>query len=191
MIDVSVAWTRPDYGGIAPPWNPGRPYPELLDWLVPTSIEGPPNPVYEAVRRALAALGFDADRFGQADWNPLGALVGVPYGALGKAPETRRVMQAVAGEIFDVLDRSGRHTHWRSAEAYLDVFYRELLPPTALHASSMLQDLAAGRATEIEALNGAVVRMGVSADVATPVNAALTDLVHAAEQRRRDAGSGD
>lgn len=115
--------------------------------------------------------------------NPLGALVGVPYGELGKSTETRRIMQAVAGEIFAVLDRAGRRTHWPDTEAYLEAFFRDLLPPTALHRSSMLQDLCAGRPTEIEALNGAVVRMGAAIGVATPVNAALTELIHVAERR--------
>ncbi|HEM47198.1 MAG TPA: 2-dehydropantoate 2-reductase, partial [Alphaproteobacteria bacterium] len=115
--------------------------------------------------------------------NPLGALLGVRYGELAAPKETRRIMEAVAREIFAVLDRAGRRTHWPHADAYLDVFYRELLPPTAEHESSMLQDLTAGRVTEIDALCGAVVRMGAAHDVPTPVNAALGRLVHAAEAR--------
>lgn len=126
--------------------------------------------------------------------NPLGALLGVRYGELAASKETRRIMEAVAREIFAVLDRAGRRTHWPRADAYLEVFYRELLPATAEHESSMLQDLTAGRATEIDALCGAVVRMGAAHDVPTPVNAALGRLVHAAEERGRaggDAGDAD
>ncbi len=115
--------------------------------------------------------------------NPLGALVGVAYGELGKAPETRHIMESLAGEIFRVLDGAGLRTHWFDAEEYLEHFHRRLLPATALHRSSMLQDLTAGRPTEIDALNGAVLRMGAAHDVATPVNAALTRLIHAAETR--------
>jgi len=126
--------------------------------------------------------------------NPLGALLGVPYGRLAGIPETRRVMERVARETFAVLDAAGRRTHWADADAYLETFHRVLLPPTAGHESSMLQDLAAGRPTEIDALNGAVVRMGAIHDVPTPLNAALTLLVHAAEERRRggapDGGDG-
>jgi 2-dehydropantoate 2-reductase len=122
--------------------------------------------------------------------NPLGALLAVPYGRLAASAETRRMMERVAEEVFAVLDATGRHTHWSDAAAYLETFHRDLLPPTAEHASSMLQDLSAGRETEIEALNGAVVRMGAAHGVPTPVNAALTALVHAAE-RRAGAGGGD
>ena len=113
--------------------------------------------------------------------NPLGALLGVPYGRLGEAPETRSLMEAIAREIFRVLDAAGRRTHWPDAEAYLDTFYRELLPPTARHFSSMLQDLEAGRPTEIDALCGAVVRLAACHGTEAPLCAALTTLVHGAQ----------
>jgi 2-dehydropantoate 2-reductase len=115
--------------------------------------------------------------------NPLGALVGVPYGELGERASTRGIMEKVAREIFAVLEASGRRTHWPDAESYLRTFYDELLPPTAEHESSMLQDLRAGRATEIDALSGAVAALGHEHGVDTPVNLALCQLVHVAELR--------
>ena len=115
--------------------------------------------------------------------NPLGALAQVPYGMLGEREETRLLMESLASEIFAVLEATGRETHWPSAEAYLDFFYRELLPATAEHQSSMLQDLAAQRPTEIESLNGAIVRMGAEKGIPTPVNHALRTLIRAAESR--------
>lgn len=114
--------------------------------------------------------------------NPLGALVRVPYGELGKRPETRAIMATIAHEVFAVLDAAGRRTHWATADEYLDTFHAQLLPPTASHESSMLQDLRAGRRTEIDALSGAVVAMGKEAGVEAPVNAALLALIHAAEE---------
>ncbi|MCH2185445.1 2-dehydropantoate 2-reductase [Myxococcota bacterium] len=113
--------------------------------------------------------------------NPLGALAQVPYGTLGEREETRLLMQSIASEIFAVLKATGRETHWPNAEAYLDSFYHELLPATAEHHSSMLQDLAAQRPTEIDSLNGAIVRMGAAKGVPTPVNHALRTLIRAAE----------
>lgn len=75
MIRVGLARTRPGYAGIAPPWNPGAEYPELAKAFGATTKGGPFNSAYAAVRGALHALGLDADRFGTAEWNPLGALV--------------------------------------------------------------------------------------------------------------------
>ena len=115
--------------------------------------------------------------------NPLGALLGVPYGALGAAEESRAVLEAVVREIFEVLERTRRRTHWASAADYLRDLYAKLLPATGRHESSMLQDLRAGRATEIEALCGAVVNLGEQHDVATPVNHALRELILAIENR--------
>jgi 2-dehydropantoate 2-reductase len=115
--------------------------------------------------------------------NPLGALVGVPYGSLGDRAQTRAIMETVATEIFAVLAHAGFETHWSSAPEYLETFYRRLLPPTALHESSMLQDLRAGRPTEIDVLCGAVAELAARCGVPAPANQALAHLIRAAERR--------
>jgi uncharacterized protein (DUF362 family) len=56
VIRVGLARTAPTYQGLAAPW-------------------APPNPVYDAVARALAALGLGGAEFGSPRWNPLGELV--------------------------------------------------------------------------------------------------------------------
>jgi len=116
--------------------------------------------------------------------NPLGALVGAPYGELAASAAGRAVMAAVAREVFAVLERRGTRLPWPDAEGYLRHFHRDLLPPTARHESSMLQDLRAGRATEIESLSGALAALGRELGVETPVNEALATLVRAAEAQR-------
>lgn len=75
MISVGLARTEPGYGGLAPPFSPGKAYPELSS-LLGEANGVPPNGVYAAVRAALFGLGLDAERFGSPEWNPLGALVG-------------------------------------------------------------------------------------------------------------------
>ena len=73
MIPVGLARTRASYAGLAPPFGPGKPFPEL-EPLLGSDTAGPANHVYETVRSALHALGLDAARYGTPDWNPLGAL---------------------------------------------------------------------------------------------------------------------
>lgn len=115
--------------------------------------------------------------------NPLGALVGVAYGVLGEQPLTRSIMEALAIETFSVMRAGGFETHWDSAEEYLAAFYAKLLPPTALHQSSMLRDLRGGHATEIEALCGVIAEIAEAHGVDAPINGALLTLVRAAERR--------
>jgi 2-dehydropantoate 2-reductase len=111
--------------------------------------------------------------------NPLAALLGVPYGALSENPATREILAATVREIFGVLQASGRETHWETADEYLAFFFADLLPPTKEHESSMLQDLRAGRATEIDALCGAISQLASECGAQAPVNDALATLVRA------------
>jgi 2-dehydropantoate 2-reductase len=115
--------------------------------------------------------------------NPLGALTNRRYGELAEDPVTRLLMQRVVEEIFEVLGQTGFRVPWPTPSAYLETFHAELIPVTAAHESSMLQDLRAGRQTEIEALCGAVERLAAQHSVATPVVSALATLVRAAQER--------
>jgi len=117
--------------------------------------------------------------------NPLGALTDRRYGELAEQPATRALIGRVVEEIFEVLSRAGYRVAWPTAAAYLETFYAELIPPTAAHESSMLEDLRAGRPTEIEALCGAVERLAEEHGQKTPVVSALARLVRAAQSRER------
>ncbi|MCJ7729324.1 MAG: 2-dehydropantoate 2-reductase [Sedimentisphaerales bacterium] len=91
--------------------------------------------------------------------NPLGAILDVPYGALAENPHSRDLMNRIIEEVFAVMLVAGFQTHWQSAEGFLKVFYDKLVPDTASHKSSTLQDIAAGKKTEIDALTGAVLAL--------------------------------
>jgi 2-dehydropantoate 2-reductase len=119
--------------------------------------------------------------------NALGALCGVPYGVLAESEETRSLMEQVAEETFCVMRAAGYRTRYPDAGAFLSALYAELLPPTARHESSTLQDLRAGRRTEIDALNGALLRAAAALGIATPYNEALVALLKGRElhQMRR------
>ncbi len=115
--------------------------------------------------------------------NPLGALLGLPYGALPADPDTRTIMDRVIDEAFAVAEASGIRLAWPDADAYRRTFYERLVPATAGHRSSMLQDIERGRATEIDAINGWVAGRGAELGVAAPVNATLTRLIRARTRR--------
>ncbi len=113
--------------------------------------------------------------------NPLGALLGVHYGALSEDPKTRAIMDTVIDEAFRVAVAEGVALPWASAADYRAVFYDRLVPSTFHHRSSMLQDLERGRPTEVDAINGEVWKRGAAHGIVTPANELLTRLVHARE----------
>jgi len=102
--------------------------------------------------------------------------------AICEWPYSREIMEAVIKEIFSVMEATGYRTHWSTPEEYTAVFY-EKLPPTVRHESSTLQDIRSKKATEIEALSGAVVRLGEEAGVPTPCNWTLYKMVKFMEGR--------
>jgi len=109
--------------------------------------------------------------------NPLGAILNVPYGVLAEHAPTRELMDRIVEEVFAVMAASGYATHWQRAQDFLAVFYERLVPDTAEHESSMLQDLTAGKRTEIDALNGAVIKLAQDHALAVPYNRAVHSLI--------------
>ncbi len=109
--------------------------------------------------------------------NPLGAILGVHYGALVEKEETRQIMDQVIEETFSVIHALGGKTPWQDATAYKEVFYKTLIPATYNHRPSMLQDLEAGKPTEVNSLIGYVSRQGKKFNIHTPHCDMLTALV--------------
>jgi len=132
----------------------------------------------------LAALLW-AKVFYNAALNPLGALLGVHYGALPENGESRSVMDQVIDEAFAVAAAGRVPLPWPNAAAYRDEFYGRLVPATYDHRSSMLQDLERRRRTEVDAINGAVWLRGAARGIHTPVNETLTRLIHLVETTPR------
>jgi len=109
--------------------------------------------------------------------NPLGALLGVPYGKLGESEQTRSIMWHVIEEIFLVIRARGVKVPYKDAEDYYHFLLDRQLPPTVDHRASMLQDITLGRKTEIDALNGAISRYGQENSISTPYNDLLSALI--------------
>jgi 2-dehydropantoate 2-reductase len=108
--------------------------------------------------------------------NPLGALMGVPYGRLTE-PAAWRIIERIVREAFLVVAAEGVRLPWASADEYLAYLRDVQLPTTALHHSSMLQDISRGRRTEIAFLNGAIVEKGMQHGISTTCNATIVDLI--------------
>jgi 2-dehydropantoate 2-reductase len=126
------------------------------------------------------------DRIGKDIWakmlyncalNPLGAILDVPYGTLAEHESTRNIMNGIVEEIFAVMTMASYETHWESTKDFLEVFYGKLVPDTAGHKSSTLQDLIAKKPTEIDALNGAVIKLAEKFDIHVPCNLIVYSII--------------
>ncbi len=114
--------------------------------------------------------------------NGLATVLEVPYGKLLEHEQARGLMEAVVQEAYRVAAAYRVRLEPATPEAYLERLLTRLIPDTAAHHASMLQDIARGHPTEIEALNGAIVRLGRARGIEAPVNALITRLVHAKER---------
>jgi 2-dehydropantoate 2-reductase len=112
--------------------------------------------------------------------NPLCALTGSLIGAILDDPDLSSLSAAAVSEFDAVREAAGVARAERDYVAYA----RHIMELTRRNPASMLQDIRAGRRTEIDAINGAVARLGDELGVPTPVNHWLTALVR---QREADA----
>jgi len=115
--------------------------------------------------------------------NPLGAILDVPYGMLAENQTTRTIMNGIVDEAFNVMTEAGYKTHWPTSKDFLEVFYSKLVPDTAKHKSSTLQDIMAKKRTEIDALNGAVIKLAERCSVEVPCNLVIYNLIKFIEVR--------
>lgn len=113
--------------------------------------------------------------------NPLGAILDVPYGVLAQYDFSRNIMNGITEEVFQTMAAAGYCTHWKSAQDFLQTFYDKLVPDTAQHKSSTLQDLRAGKSTEIDALNGAVIKLALRHNVEVPYNLVVYNIIKCIE----------
>lgn len=113
--------------------------------------------------------------------NPLGAIVGVHYGALMENPHSRAIMDQTMDEIFAVMNAAGYSTYWPDPERYRKEFYAKLLPDTYNHNSSTLQDIRAKRPTEIGTLTGRILDLAKEHGIPVPVNTMLYRLIKTLE----------
>jgi 2-dehydropantoate 2-reductase len=110
--------------------------------------------------------------------NPIGALTGLTHGRVCERDDLRRLVSALVDEGKAVCAAQGIE---------LDADPEELIDHAAQpdvaydHKASMLQDVEARRATEVDYLNGGIVRFGREHGVPTPLNEAIGALIKGLE----------
>ena len=112
-------------------------------------------------------------------YNAISAVSQMPYGQMAALPAIVRTQHAVVREVIAVALADGRSLPFIES---LEAVQRIALTMPG-QRSSTAQDLARGKPTEIDHLNGFIARRGAELGVATPVNQALFALVKLMEAR--------
>jgi 2-dehydropantoate 2-reductase len=157
-------------------------------WLGPFEPQPAPMDRVRRLAEAITAGGMNTRALEDArgaQWtklifnaatNPIGALTQLTHGRVVELPETRRLVSQLVAEGTAVADALG---------ITLDSDPDELVDHAAKvayeHRASMLQDVLARRATEVDALNGGIVRFGSEQGVPTPLNEAVVALIKGLE----------
>jgi len=113
-------------------------------------------------------------------YNAISGLAQLPYGAMAALPAIVEVQRAVVSEVVAVAQADGQHLPLDAALEAMDRIARAM--PAQL--SSTAQDMARGKPSEIDHLNGFVARRGAELGIATPVNQTLHALVKLVEAGR-------
>ncbi|MBV8205400.1 MAG: 2-dehydropantoate 2-reductase [Acidobacteria bacterium] len=158
-------------------------------WIGPFEPSGTPFPMVQRLAGLLTRAGMNTialqDARG-AQWtklifnaatNPVGALTGLHHAAATFFPPTAVLFEqliaegeAVAHAMGIVLDADPRKLVQKGARA------------PGRHRASMLQDVLAGRPTEVDFMSGAIVKCAEQAGVPVPLNRAMWALVKGLEQ---------
>ena len=109
--------------------------------------------------------------------NAISALGRVTYGEIFASPDARRIIETLVEEVLAVARAKGIHPPGLEDPKAALAGALKIAEQMSGTRSSTAQDMARGKRTEIDSLNGYVARLGEQMGVATPVNHALYTLV--------------
>jgi len=152
-----------------------EPFPHSAQMAKALAEAGVPTEVSDNVRGALwAKLILNCA------YNALSALARLPYGELVQRPGVADVMRDAVAECKAVAQAEGV-----TLPLDVDTTVRRIPETMPTQFSSTPQDLMRGKPTEIDHLNGHVVRRGEALGVPTPANRVLWTMVKLAEAPRQ------
>jgi 2-dehydropantoate 2-reductase len=153
------------------------------------------SPASEALAQTLQAAGIRTTISGDIEatqwtklitncaFNALSAVAGIAYGPMMQVEGARDVIAGAVQEAADVARACGVAIPQDLAAQILKI-------PAAMpnQTSSTAQDLLRGKPSEIDFLNGYVVRKGAELGIPTPTNQALQVMVKLAERGKELSG---
>lgn len=110
--------------------------------------------------------------------NQASAVMRAPFGVFQKSPEAQGLMEALMKEVTALTDVMDINLTNRDIEEWYP--FLNVLSPQG--KTSMLQDIEAGRKTEVEIFGEKVVELGKAHGVPTPVNQTVLQIIRVLEQ---------
>ena len=118
--------------------------------------------------------------------NQVAAVLDLPYGAWGSCEDAEALRIMVAAEVIEIAQKKGIPIETNYARDHLDVI--KAVPPR--NKPSTLQDILAGRKTEVDIFAGAVIRLGKEYGVPTPYNEFLYHAIRVLEAKNAGTVEG-
>jgi len=112
--------------------------------------------------------------------NQASAVLHARYGVFHTNPDARELMEALMQEVVLLAQASGIDL---TRQDVLD-WYPVLNTLSAEGKTSMLQDLEAGRQTEVDVFGGKVIELGKTYNIPTPVNQTIVQIIKVMEKTR-------
>jgi 2-dehydropantoate 2-reductase len=109
--------------------------------------------------------------------NQASAVMRAPYGIFQSSPEAQALMKALMMEVIELA----RPSKVRLEEKDIDDWYPVLKGLSSQGKTSMLQDIEAGRKTEVEVFGGKVLELGDKFEIPTPVNHTVVSIIKVLE----------
>ncbi len=141
----------------------------------------------DILERAGVTCEVPADMIRQLWWkfmvnvgiNPLSAILRAPYGVFQQSDEAHSLMNQAMEEVLPLASAEGVRLDRDDVTGWHGILSR--LDPTG--QTSMLQDVAAGRPTEVDIFCGAVSRLGRKHGIPTPLNDTMGRMLSAIESQ--------
>jgi 2-dehydropantoate 2-reductase len=118
--------------------------------------------------------------------NQASAVLNAPYGVFQSFPEARELMESAMGEVIVLAGALKISLSIKDIEGW-QAFLSSLAPTGK---TSMLQDVEAGRKTEVDVFAGKVISLGKACHTPTPVNQTLYRILKVMERRFLQGGWG-
>ena len=157
-------------------------------------VAGGENPVVREAASLLTRAGlptYVADDIDFRIWRKLcvnttltalTAAINTAIGPVGENEYGQWLMRRIVEEVVAVAAAKGVPLTFEQGYGYVE----ELREKAFQHIGSTTGDMQNKKMTEIDAMNGAVVREGRKMGIATPINEAVTNFVHLLEATRKD-----